>query len=71
VGTPGQPPPTWRHALAPAAGFGTAVTESFRLANTAALRSYWFFLGRLRGRTNRNGMRRTLEAIKAELEGAA
>ena len=60
---------TWRYRLEPAGG-GTDVTESFELADTPALRLYWRLLGRARGRTNRNGMRATLERIKAEVEGA-
>jgi hypothetical protein len=44
------------------------VTESFQLAPTAMLRVYWALLGWARGRTNRNGMRETLERIKAEVE---
>ncbi len=32
------------------------------------LRLYWSLLGWARGRTNRNGMRTTLERIKAEVE---
>jgi hypothetical protein len=49
-------------------GHGTDVTESFELAETAMLRLYWALLGWARGRTNRNGMRTTLERIKAEVE---
>ena len=60
---------TWRYRLEPAGG-GTDVTESFELADTPALRLYWRLLGRARGRTNRNGMRATLERIKAEVEDA-
>ena len=51
-----------------AAGDGTDVTESFRLADTFGLRLYWAVLGWARGRRNRNDMRRTLERIKAEVE---
>jgi hypothetical protein len=46
------------------------VTESFELADTPALRLYWRLLGWARGRTNREGMRATLERVKAEVEGA-
>ena len=46
------------------------MTESFDLAHTPLLRFYWAVLGWARGRTNRNGMRTTLERIKAEVEGA-
>ena len=68
VGSPEKPLNVWRYELQPAAG-GTDVTESFQLADTAALRLYWMLLGWARGRTNRNGMRTTLERIKAEVEG--
>ena len=57
----------WRYDLEPVAG-GTGVTESFRLQETGANKLYWAALGRWRGRTNRNGMRATLEAMKAVLE---
>ena len=59
----------WRYEIVPAEGGGVDVTESFRLKPTAPLRLYWSLLGWTRGKTNRNGMRRTLEAMKAELEG--
>lgn len=58
---------TWRYRLEPKDG-GTDVTESFELARTPLLQVYWALLGWARGRTNRNGMRTTLEAMKAELE---
>jgi len=58
---------TWRYRLVPA-GDGTDVTESFELADTPALRLYWRLLGWARGRTNRDGMRTTLERIRAEVE---
>jgi Polyketide cyclase / dehydrase and lipid transport len=67
VGPTGKPLNVWRYRLEPAED-GTDVTESFELANTAALRLYWAVLGWARGRTNRNGMRTTLERIKAEVE---
>ncbi len=60
---------TWRYRLEPAGG-GTDVTESFELADTPALRLYWRLLGWARGRTNCEGMRATLERVKAEVEGA-
>jgi uncharacterized protein YndB with AHSA1/START domain len=59
---------TWRYRLEPA-GDGTDVTESFELADTAPLRLYWRLLGWARGRTNREGMRTTLERVKAVVEG--
>ncbi len=61
---------TWRYELAPA-GDGTDVTESFRLKDALPLRIDCALLGWARGKTNREGMRRTLEAMKAELERAA
>ena len=60
----------WRYQLVPA-GEGTDVTESFQLAPTFFLRLYWLFAGRgprSRRKTNVNGMRTTLERIKAEVE---
>ena len=47
---------------------GTDVTESFRLKDTLPLKVYWALLGWARGKTNRDGMRTTLERMKAELE---
>ena len=61
---------TWTYRIEPADG-GVDVTESFRLAPTLPLRLYWALFGWSRGRTNRNGMRSTLEAIKAEVERSA
>jgi len=69
VGPEGKQLNTWRYQLE-AAGDGTDVTESFQLADNAGLRLYWKLLGWARGRTNRNGMRTTLERMKAELEVA-
>ncbi len=60
---------TWRYQLEPGAG-GTAVTESFELPDTPLLRLYWMAAGFARGRTNVNGMRVTLEKIKAVTESA-
>jgi hypothetical protein len=57
----------WSYRIDPADG-GADVTESFDLQRTAALRFYWAVLGWSRGKTNRNGMRTTLEAIRAEVE---
>jgi Polyketide cyclase / dehydrase and lipid transport len=67
VGSSEKPLNVWRYRLEPAGG-GTDVTESFELADTSMLRLYWALLGWARGRTNRNGMRTTLERIKAEVE---
>jgi Polyketide cyclase / dehydrase and lipid transport len=60
---------TWRYQLEPSAG-GTDVTESFELADRPLLRLYWMAAGSARGRTNLNGMRVTLEKIKAVIESA-
>ena len=57
----------WGYKLAAADG-GTDVTEYFHLAEKLPLKIYWFFAGRARGKTNRNGMQRTLEAMKAVVE---
>ncbi|MGH9092247.1 MAG: SRPBCC family protein [Acidimicrobiales bacterium] len=67
VGKPDRPLNVWRYQLEPAGG-GTDVTESFSLARTVPLRLYWALLGWARGRTNREGMRTTLERVKAEVE---
>jgi hypothetical protein len=67
VGSPEKPLNIWRYRLEPS-GDGTDVTESFELAKTPPLRLYWALLGWSRGRTNRNGMRTTLERVKAEVE---
>ncbi len=61
----------WRYRLEPSGnGDGTDVTESFELTKTLPLRIYWTLFGWSRGRTNRNGMRTTLERVKAEVERA-
>jgi hypothetical protein len=67
VGSADKPINTWRYRLEPA-GDGTDVTESFQLADVATIRLYWALLGWARGKTNRNGMRTTLERIRAEVE---
>jgi Polyketide cyclase / dehydrase and lipid transport len=60
---------TWRYRLEPGPG-GTDVTESFELTDTPLLRLYWLVAGFARGRTNLDGMRVTLEKIKAVTESA-
>ncbi len=70
VGSSDKPLNVWSYRLAPA-GDGTDVTESFHLAHTAPLRLYWSLFGWSRGKTNREGMRTTLERIKAEVEKPA
>lgn len=68
VGHANKPLNTWRYRLEPTADGGTDVTESFELARTIPLRIYWALLGWARGRTNREGMRTTLERIRAQVE---
>ena len=68
VGKPGKALNSWGYRLVDAPGGGTDVTESFQLAPRLALRIYWALLGWARGRTNREGMRTTLERIKAVVE---
>jgi hypothetical protein len=58
---------TWRYRLEPAAG-GTDVTESFELPDMLPTRLYWKVAGSARGRANANGMRATLEKMKAVVE---
>lgn len=63
-----RPLNTWRYRMEPT-GDGTDVTESFELTPTPLLRLYWLVAGSARGRTNVDGMRTTLERIKAVAEG--
>jgi hypothetical protein len=70
VGSSTKPLNVWRYQLEPA-GDGTDVTESFELRPIWPLRLYWAVLGWSRGRTNREGMRQTLERIRAEVEAPA
>jgi len=58
---------TWRYQLTPN-GDGTDVTESFELPGSPLNRLYWRLAGRARMRTNLNGMRVTLEKMKAIAE---
>lgn len=58
---------TWSYTIA-AASDGCDVTESFELAPMLPMRIYWALAGWARGRTNREGMRATLERIRAEVE---
>jgi hypothetical protein len=67
VGRSDNPLNVWRYRIEPS-GDGADVTESFELANTPPLRLCWALLGWARGRTDRNGMRTTLERNKAEVE---
>jgi Polyketide cyclase / dehydrase and lipid transport len=61
---------TWSYGLAPSEG-GTDVTESFELPDMLLTRLYWAIVGPARRRTNVNGMRTTLERIKAVVESEA
>jgi uncharacterized protein YndB with AHSA1/START domain len=67
VGTDDLTLNNWGYRLAPD-GDGTVVTEYFRIEPSLVMRLYWTVLGPLRGRTNRHGMRTTLERMKAVLE---
>ncbi len=60
---------TWGYELA-ANGEGTDVTEFYDLAESLPMKLYWAVAGKARGRTNREGMRTTLERIKAVVEKA-
>jgi len=57
----------WGYRLEPE-GAGTWVTEYFRIEPNLAMRAYWTVFGALRSRTNRRGMRTTLERMKAVVE---
>ena len=46
------------------------VTESFKLPSTPLTRLYWLIFGFARGRSNADGMRVTLEKMKAAVESA-
>ena len=71
VGAPDKPPlNVWRYDLAPV-GDGCDLTESFSLAPTWWLRLYWRLLGWARGKTNREGMRTTIERIRDDAEAQA
>lgn len=70
VGPADKPLNVWRYELTPS-GDGTDVSESFQLASTMPLRLYWAMLGWARGKTNRDGMRTTLEKMKAVVEAPA
>jgi polyketide cyclase/dehydrase/lipid transport protein len=63
----GLPVSTWGYRITPTPG-GCEVTEYFRLSPLPPLRLYWAVMGRWRNRTNVEGMRQTLERIKAVVE---
>jgi uncharacterized protein YndB with AHSA1/START domain len=58
---------TWRYSLEPTPD-GTDATESFEMPATLMNRIYWTLAGPARLRTNLDGMRATLERIKAVVE---
>jgi uncharacterized protein YndB with AHSA1/START domain len=62
-----RPVNTWGYRITPTAT-GCDVTEFFRLADHPLTRLYWALAGRWRGRTNLEGMRRTLERARAVVE---
>jgi uncharacterized protein YndB with AHSA1/START domain len=67
VGASDKPLNVWSYTMAPS-GDGTDVTESFTLTPNVWLKTYWALLGWARGKTNRDGMRTTLERVKAAVE---
>ncbi len=58
----------WHYQLTPT-GSVTDVTESFRLNQNMLMSLYSVLGGQLRRRGNLRGMRKTLECIKAVVEG--
>ena len=68
VGEPGKAMISWGYRLAPGSEGGSDVTEFFRLAPKLGMKIYWGLLGWSRGKTNRNGMKATLERIKVVAE---
>ncbi len=69
-GAGGKAVNTWSYTFAPS-GDGTDVTESFSLSQALPFKLYWAVMGRWRGKTNRDGMRTTLERIKDVVEAPA
>lgn len=67
VGSAAKPFNTWGYRIEPD-GDGSKVTEWYRLPDQVAMRVYWALLGRLRARTNKEGMLATLEAIRRDSE---
>ena len=67
VGTDAISVNNWGYRLLPE-GSGTRVTEYFRLEPMLPLRLYWAVMGAFRRRTNQQGMRTTLERMKAVVE---
>jgi len=62
-----KPVNNWHYRLTPT-DTGTDVTESFRLADTPAMKLFSVLGGQLRRRRNIRDMRTTLERIKAVVE---
>jgi hypothetical protein len=58
----------WHYRLSPTDS-GTDVTESFRLNQSPLMTVYSMSVGQLRRRRNLRDMRKTLERIKALVEG--
>jgi hypothetical protein len=71
VGTPKRWANKWSYRFEPSGTGGADVTESFELHDTPAMRAYWKLAGAGRGKVNEEGMRRTLERVKAVAEEAA
>lgn len=70
VGSAESPLSRWGYRLSVRPdGTGVDVTETFDFSPSPWLRVYWILLGPLRGRRVRNDMRRTLERMKAVVEG--
>jgi hypothetical protein len=67
VGTEKVAANKWGYRLEPE-GTGTKVTEYFELQPLLPFRIYWMVMGHLRGRVNEDGMRTTLERMKAVVE---
>jgi hypothetical protein len=64
----GKPVNNWHYAFAPAAD-GTDVTESFRMNDGLMTTAFGLFGGQLRTRRNIRDMTKTLNRIKAVVEG--
>jgi uncharacterized protein YndB with AHSA1/START domain len=69
IGPGGRTVNSWRYEFEPS-GDGTAVTESFSLVQHPLTKLYWMIAGWARNRTNVEGMRQTLERVKAAAEGS-
>ncbi len=65
----GKPVNNWHYRFEPTADGGTDVTESFRLSGGILTDVFGVFGGQLRKRRNIRDMRKTLERIKAVVEG--